>query len=50
MEQKGSEHRGYQIIRSSDSLSANIAEGYGWYAPADRKKFYLNQMLRNTKQ
>ena len=31
----------YQIIRSSDSLSANMAEGYGRYTPADRKKFYL---------
>jgi four helix bundle protein len=32
---------GYQIIRSSDSIAANLAEGYGRYAPADRKKFYL---------
>jgi len=32
---------GYQIIRSSDSISANISEGYGRYTPADRKKFYL---------
>ena len=32
---------GYQIIRSSDSISANLAEGYGRYTPADRKKFYL---------
>jgi four helix bundle protein len=32
---------GYQIIRSSDSISANIAEGYGRYTPADRKRFYL---------
>jgi len=32
---------GYQIIRSSDSIAANIAEGYGRYSPADRKKFYL---------
>jgi len=31
----------YQIIRSSDSIAANIAEGYGRYTPADRKKFYL---------
>ena len=31
---------GYQIIRSSDSIAANIAEGYGRYTPADRKKFY----------
>ncbi|MCP4612354.1 MAG: four helix bundle protein [Planctomycetes bacterium] len=32
---------GYQIIRSSDSIAANIAEGYGRYTPADRKKFYI---------
>ena len=32
---------GYQVIRSSDSIAANIAEGYGRYTPADRKKFYL---------
>jgi four helix bundle protein len=24
-----------------DSIAANIAEGYGRYTPADRKKFYL---------
>jgi len=32
---------GYQIIRSSDSIAANISEGYGRFTPADRKKFYL---------
>ena len=32
---------GYQIIRSSDSIAANIAEGDGRYTPADRKKFYV---------
>ncbi len=32
---------GYQIIRSSDSISLNLAEGYGRYTPADRRKFYL---------
>ena len=32
---------GYQIIRSFDSISANISEGYGRYTPADRKRFYL---------
>ncbi len=32
---------GYQIIRSSDSVSLNLAEGYGRYTPADRRKFYL---------
>jgi len=41
---------GYQIIRSSDSIVANIAEGYGRYTPADRKKFYLSQTRENTKQ
>ena len=32
---------GYQIIRASDSITANIAEGYGRYTPADRKRFYI---------
>ena len=32
---------GYQMIQSSDSIAVNIAEGYGRYTPADRKKFYL---------
>lgn len=31
---------GYQVIRSSDSISANIAEGYGRFTPLDRKKYY----------
>lgn len=31
---------GHQIIRSSDSISINITEGYGRYSPADRKTFY----------
>lgn len=32
---------GYQITRSSDSIAANIAEGYGRFSPADRRKFYI---------
>jgi four helix bundle protein len=42
---------GYQIIRSSDSIAANIAEGYGRYTPADRKNFYLysRSSLEETK-
>jgi len=32
---------GYQIIRSSDSIAANISEGFGRYTPKDRAKFYL---------
>jgi four helix bundle protein len=31
---------GYQIIKSSDSIAANLAEGYGRYTPADRRVFY----------
>ena len=31
---------GYQIIRSGDSVAANIAEGYGRFTPKDRKLFY----------
>ena len=31
---------GYQIIRSSDSISSNLSEGYGRFTPADRRNFY----------
>ena len=31
---------GYQIVRAADSISANIAEGYGRYSPPERKLFY----------
>ncbi|MBN1270131.1 MAG: four helix bundle protein [Kiritimatiellae bacterium] len=31
---------GLQAIRASDSIAANLAEGYGRYTPADRKTFY----------
>ena len=31
---------GYKIIRSADSIVANIAEGYGRYTPGERKLFY----------
>ena len=31
---------GYQMIRSSDSIAANLAEGYGRYTPAEQKRFY----------
>jgi four helix bundle protein len=32
---------GFQVIRSSDSIAANLAEGYGRYSANDRRKFYL---------
>ena len=36
---------GYQIIRSSDSIAANIAQGYGRYTPADRKSsIYIQEV------
>jgi four helix bundle protein len=38
--QKVRETNGHQIIRSSDSIAANLAEGYGRYTPGDRKLFY----------
>jgi four helix bundle protein len=31
---------GYQIIRSVDSIAANLAEGYGRYASKDKANFY----------
>jgi four helix bundle protein len=31
---------GLQVIRSADSISANLAEGYGRFTAPDRKKFY----------
>jgi four helix bundle protein len=31
---------GYQVLRSVDSISANLAEGYGRYTPSERKLFY----------
>lgn len=31
---------GYQIVRAADSISANIAEGYGRFSPPERKLFY----------
>jgi len=31
---------GYQLIRSSDSISANIAEGYGRYHYKEQRQFY----------
>lgn len=31
---------GTQIIRSTDSIGANIAEGFGRYHKKDREKFY----------
>jgi four helix bundle protein len=38
---KAQQTMGLQIIRSADSIAANIAEGYGRYTPSDRRKFYL---------
>mgnify|MGYP006292881279 CR=1 FL=1 len=31
---------GYQVLRSADSIAANLAEGFGRYTFADRKLFY----------
>ena len=32
---------GYQIVRSADSITANIAEGYGRYSIADKTRFNI---------
>ena len=32
---------GYQIVRSADSISANLAEGYGRYTAPDKNRFYM---------
>jgi len=32
---------GIQVIRSSDSIAVNLAEGYGRYKGPDRKRFYI---------
>lgn len=31
---------GLQVIRAADSISANLAEGYGRFTAPDRRKFY----------
>lgn len=31
---------GYQIVRSADSIAANLAEGYGRYSSKDKANFY----------
>lgn len=33
---------GFQFVESTDSVGANIAEGYGRYHFLDRRKFYFN--------
>jgi four helix bundle protein len=31
---------GLQVIRSADSIAANLAEGFGRFSPGDRKRYY----------
>lgn len=38
--EKAQRTMGYQAIRASDSIAANIAEGYGRFSGPDRRKFY----------
>jgi len=38
--EKAQRTSGLQVIRSADSIAANIAEGYGRFTPLDRKRFY----------
>jgi four helix bundle protein len=39
-DRKAQSTMGYQIIRSADSIAANLAEGFGSFSFADRKRFY----------
>ncbi|MCF7808512.1 MAG: four helix bundle protein [Candidatus Marinimicrobia bacterium] len=39
-DRKAKQTMGYQMIRSADSISANLAEGFGRYSFADKKRFY----------
>ncbi|WP_118951358.1 four helix bundle protein [Taibaiella helva] len=32
---------GIQLIRAANSIAANLAEGYGRFSAADRKRFYI---------
>lgn len=38
---KAKQTLGLQLIRAADSIAVNLAEGYGRYTPADRKRFYI---------
>jgi len=38
--EKAKRTMGYQIIRSADSVAANLAEGYGRYSSRDKANFY----------
>ena len=42
---------GYQVIKASDNISANLSEGYGRHTPLDRKRFYyfLRESFEETK-
>lgn len=39
-DKKAKNTMGYQIIRSADSIAANLAEGFGRFSYADRRRFY----------
>jgi hypothetical protein len=41
---------GKQIVRSADSISANIAEGYGRYFYKESKQFYFYSRVHYKKQ
>lgn len=40
-DKKAKNTMGYQIIRSADSIAANLAEGFGRFSYPDRKRFYI---------
>ena len=46
--EKAQRTMGFQIIRSSDSISINLAEGYGRYTPIDELGPKLNAFINST--
>lgn len=41
---------GKQLVKAADSISANIAEGYGRYFYKESKQFYFTRVVPTRKQ